>query len=318
MSRPLRIEFPGALYHVMSRGNERRRIVRDEADFRRRIDWLRRTVETCGWRVHAFVVMPNHEHLLLQTPRPNLSVGMQFLNGNYTGYFNRRHQRVGHLFQGRFKAQLVEQEGYLLEVSRYVHLNPVRAKLVELPQQWPFSSFAGYYQASRALAWVDYRAVLGEFARQEAAARRAYRRFVRAGVDQPPSSPWKKAIGGLILGSEAFVARIRKSLDNRSEDASLPELGRLRERPSLDRILEVVLSHFGCDAAGWCPGKRSNDPGRAVAAYLARRRFGYLATEVAQWLGYRGPSGVTRATARVETGNLKLRQTVAKLEQQLH
>ena len=96
MARPLRIEFAAALYHVMSRGNERRRIVRDEADYRKRIDWLRRTVETYGWRVYDFVVMPNHEHLLLQTPVPNLSAGMQFLNGSYTGYFNRRHRRVGH------------------------------------------------------------------------------------------------------------------------------------------------------------------------------------------------------------------------------
>ncbi|OHB66193.1 MAG: hypothetical protein A2V70_12670 [Planctomycetes bacterium RBG_13_63_9] len=317
MARPLRIEFAGALYHVMSRGNERRRIVRDQADYRKRIDWLRRTVETYGWRVSAFVVMPNHDHLLVRTPEPNLSAGMQFLNGSYTGYFNRRHRRVGHLFQGRFKAQLVEQESYLVEVSRYIHLNPVRAKLVDSPQRWPLSSFPGYHQASRALSWVDYRTVLGEFARDEAAARRAYRRFVRAGVEQPPPSPWKDAIGGLILGSEAFLARIRKSLANRSDDAGLPELSRLRERPSLDQIIEVVSSHFGCAATNWCSGKRSNDPGRAVAAYLARRRFGYLATEVARRLGYRGPSGVTRAIARVETADPKLRRTMAKLERRL-
>ena len=99
MARPLRIEFPGALYHVMSRGNERRGIVRDDMDRRKRLDWLRRTVETYGWRLHAFVLMNNHDHLFVETPEANLSAGMQHYNGSYTSYFNRRHRRVGHLFQ---------------------------------------------------------------------------------------------------------------------------------------------------------------------------------------------------------------------------
>ena len=107
MARPLRIEFPGALYHVMSRGNERRAIVRDDRDREKRLEWLRRTVEDYGWRLHAFVLMTNHDHLFVETPRPNLSAAMQFLNGGYTSAFNRRHRRVGHLLQGRFKAQLI-------------------------------------------------------------------------------------------------------------------------------------------------------------------------------------------------------------------
>lgn len=134
MAGPLRIEFSGALYHAMLWSNQRRRLARHEADYRKRIDWVRRTVETYGWHVHTFVVMPNHEHLLLQTPEPNLSAAMQFLNDSYTRYFNRRHRRVGHLFQGGFKAQLVEQKAYLVDVSRYIHLNPARAKVVELPR----------------------------------------------------------------------------------------------------------------------------------------------------------------------------------------
>jgi len=127
MARPLCIEHPGALHHVMSRGNERRPVVRDDADRLRRVDWLRRTVETYGWRLHAFVLMNNHEHLFVETPRPDLSAGMQFLNGSYTSYFNLRHRRHGHLFQGRFKAQLIEKVGHYTEISRYIHLNPVRA-----------------------------------------------------------------------------------------------------------------------------------------------------------------------------------------------
>jgi REP element-mobilizing transposase RayT len=144
MARPLRIQFPGALYHVISRGNERKPMVRDDADRQRRLDWLRRTVETYGWRLHAFALMANHEHLFVETPQPNLSAGMQYLNGSYTSYFNRRHRRSGHLFQGRFQGHLIEEEGYFLEVSRYVHLNPVRAKIVKRPGKYPWSSQAAY------------------------------------------------------------------------------------------------------------------------------------------------------------------------------
>src|SRR5271169_1035762 len=148
MARPLRIELAGGLYHVMSRGNERRAIVRDDADRQRRLDGLQRTVATHGWRLHAFALMTNHEHLFLQTAEPNLSAGMHLLNSSYTGYFNLRHRRVGHLFQGRFKAHLVEEEGYFTEISRYIHLNPVRARLVQRPEQWKWSSYAGKNKGS--------------------------------------------------------------------------------------------------------------------------------------------------------------------------
>jgi len=143
MSRPLRIETLDGLYHVMSRGNERRRIVRDDADRWKRVEWLRRTVETYGWLIHAFVVMTNHDHLFVQTPDPNLSAGMQYYNGSYSSYFNRRHRRSGHLFQGRFKAHIVETEGHYLELSRYIHLNPVRAALAAKPEEWRWNSYGG-------------------------------------------------------------------------------------------------------------------------------------------------------------------------------
>jgi len=111
MTRPLRMECPGALYHVMSRGNERRDVVRDDADREKRLDWLRRTVDVYGWGLHAFVLMTHHDHLFVETPAANLSVGMRHYNGSYTGYFNRRHRRSGHLFQGRFQGHLIKEEG---------------------------------------------------------------------------------------------------------------------------------------------------------------------------------------------------------------
>ena len=317
MARPLRIQFAGALYHVMSRGNERRPIVRDDIDRRKRLDWLRRTVETYGWRLHAFCLMTNHEHLFVETPEGNLSAGMQYLGGSYTSYFNWRHGRSGHLFQGRFKGHLVEEEGYFRQVSRYIHLNPVRAGMVTRPRDYPWSSYPGYVRSRRAVGWVTYDRVLAEFGSNLADARRAYARFVSAAVDDPPPSPFAKAVGGLLLGSEAFVTRIRRMLQDRPDDAALPQLRQLQPRPELLRIVEKVANHFGHDPADWRAGKRVNDVSRALATYLARHRFGYPATQVAAVLGYRSHGGVLTAVKRIESASPAVKQTAAKIEKAL-
>jgi REP element-mobilizing transposase RayT len=301
----------------MSRGNERRPIVRDNPDRAKRLDWLRRTVETYGWRLHAFVLMRNHEHLFVETPEANLSVGMQYLNGSYTSYFNHRHRRAGHLFEGRFKGHLVEEDGYFLEVSRYLHLNPVRAKIVARPEDYRWSSYPGYVRAGRAVPWMTYARVLGEFGRSATTARRAYARFVRAGVEDPTPSPLAGAVEGLLVGSERFVARMRGLLRDRPDDDALPQLAPLKPRPSLAKIAETAAAHFGHDASLWQPGRRVDDASRAVAAYLARRHFGYTAKDVAAALGYRGHGGVHTAVARVETGPDNLRKTAEELAREL-
>ena len=317
MARPLRIQYAGALYHVISRGNERGAIVRDDADRQSRLRWVERTVETYGWRLHAFVVMTNHEHLFVETPEPNLAAGMQYLNGSYTGWFNRRHRRHGHLFQGRYGGHLIEQEGHYLEVSRYIHLNPVRAGMVDRAEDWAWSSYPGYRWARRSLPWVTYERVLADFGRDLAGARRAYARFVGAAVAEPPPSPFADAVAGLVVGSAAFVARIRRLLDDQPADEALPALDTLRRRPSLERIAEVVAAHFGRGHTRWAPGTRSDDVSRAVAAYLARRRFGYRARAVAQAFGYRSHGSVRNAVARIESANADLLGTVAVLYREL-
>ena len=317
MARPLRIQFPGAIYHVISRGNERRPIVRDDADREKRVDWLRRAVETYGWRLHAWVLMTNHEHLFVETPEANLSAGMQFLNGSYTSYFNRRHRRTGHLFEGRFKGHLVEEEGHFLEISRYIHLNPVRAKMTDRPGEYPWSSYEGFVRARRMLSWVCYDRVLGEFDCQPSAARRAYGRFVRAGISERVPSPFRQAIGGLVLGSDEFAARIRRIVDKAPEDREVPDLKRLRSRPTISRISAAVATCFGYKDVPWMAGCRSEDAARATAAYLARVRFGYSAKSVGEALHYRDSSGVSHAVKRIEAASKQLRTTIDHLESQL-
>ena len=182
MVRPLRVEFAGAVHHVMSRGNARGAIVADDADRWRWLRLLERATLRHGWRVFALALMDNHYHVFLQTPEPNLSVGLQQLNSGYATYFNARHRRVGHVLQGRFRSIVVEEHGYWLELSRYVHLNPVRAGLVSRPEDWAWSSYAGYHRPARRLKWVDYGRVLAEFGGDTPAGRTAYRDYVAEGL----------------------------------------------------------------------------------------------------------------------------------------
>lgn len=317
MARPLRIECEDALYHVTSRGNARQRVFRDDLDYERRMDWLRRTVEVYGWRVHAFAMMPNHDHLFIETPRPNLAAGMQYLNGSYTSYFNRRHRLVGHLFQGRYKAILIENEGHYWEISRYIHLNPVRARLAERPEDWAWSSYGGYHRPSRRLPWVTYARVLKEFGRNVGEAVRRYRRFVAAGLSEPLDSPLDQVVHGALLGGDQFVARMQSLLESRPADRAVPQLRRLRPQPTLARIRTAVAEHFGADVSTWRHGRRDDTVARSVAAWLARCRFGYSATAVARALGYSGPGSVGQAVRRIEQEMKRLATSLGKLERQI-
>ena len=161
MARPLRIEFPGAIYHVMSRGKARQTVFRDDGDYQRLSKGLETVVGRLGWDLLCFVLMPNHFHLLVRTPRPNLARGMQHLTSGYANWCSRRHRRPGHTFQGRFKSELIEDESYFWTVSRYIHLNPVRGKrpLADHPRDWPWSSYPGYDRRRRRVGWVAYEAL---------------------------------------------------------------------------------------------------------------------------------------------------------------
>ena len=236
MARPLRIEFPGAIYHVTSRGNARRKIFLDDEDRRCFLSTLAWVVERFGWICHAYCLMDNHFHLMIETPQPNLSRGMRQLNGVYTQKFNRRHRKVGHLFQGRFKAILVERDSYLLELCRYVVLNPVRAKMVKYPQDYVWSSYRATMGLESNPSCLSTDWLPGQFANAKPAARRCYASFVLAGVVH--SSPWKELRGQVLLGSESFVENIAQKLDSSARVAEITKRQRLLHRPSIETLLE--------------------------------------------------------------------------------
>lgn len=204
MTRPLRLEFPGALYHVTSRGDRKGAIFLDDID---RHAWLRMLAAVCerhNFLVHSFCQMNNHYHMLVETREANLSHGMQQLNGVYTQHFNRRHDLVGHLFQGRYKSILVQKESYLLELARYVVLNPVRAQLVRSPGEWQWSSYRYFDGVQPMPEWLHTDWLLGQFGPSRFEALQAYRSFVLAGVGA--RNPLDNIKHQLLLGDAAFVA----------------------------------------------------------------------------------------------------------------
>lgn len=206
MARPLRLEFAGALYHVTSRGDRQEAIFRNDGD---RHAWQQILASVCArfdWAVHAFCQMGNHYHLLVETRDANLSRGMRQLNGEYAQRFNFRNTTVGHLFQGRFHAVLVQRQTYLMELSRYVVLNPVRAGMVATPNGWPWSSYRMTCSDAPAPAWLATDWLLSQFGVQRSDAIHAYREFVAAGRGLP--SPMANVRHKLVLGDDEFVKRL--------------------------------------------------------------------------------------------------------------
>lgn len=225
MTRPLRIELAGGVYHVTSRGDRRENIYFCDADRRAWLELLGKVCERFNWMCHAWCQMSNHYHIVVETVEGNLSQGMRQLNGVYTQHINSAYQRVGHVFQGRYKSILVEKESYLLELARYVVLNPVRAGIVDDPQQWSWSSYAAMTGEKQAPPWLQTDWILGQFDRNRGQAVMGYVDFVRAGAGMP--SVWERLRGQVYLGSDAFLQRIQAL----SDKTSLAEIPRTQRRP---------------------------------------------------------------------------------------
>ncbi|MEA3292633.1 MAG: transposase [Pseudomonadota bacterium] len=230
MARPLRIEFAGALYHVTSRGDGREDIYLDDTDRQLFMAVLGEVCRLFNWSVHAWCLMNNHYHLLVETPDSNLSRGMRYLNGVYTQRFNRKHSRVGHVFQGRFKAILVEKEAYLLELARYIVLNPVRAGIVRSAEEWSWSSYGITVGLAACPSWLDREWLLGNFGKTEKTAIRRYMQFVADGVAQ--SSPWLMLKNQIYLGSDSFIKNAQAELSGcKLSEIPLSEIPKAQQRP---------------------------------------------------------------------------------------
>jgi len=236
MARPLRIEFPGAVYHVTSRGDRREPIFVDDEDRQGLLEVVAQALSRFDAEALSYCLMGNHYHFVLHTRQANLSLLMRHINGVYTQTFNRRHDKVGHLFQGRFKAILVDRDAYLLEVCRYVDLNPVRARLVRKPEAWAWSSYRTHVGQTAAPDWLDTEGLhgylLGRPVRTAPDRRRAADRYARLVASVPDASLWDSALRQQIyLGDEAFVERMQALAEPRnSTDNDIPKIQRRKSR----------------------------------------------------------------------------------------
>ncbi len=301
MARPLRIAYPGAVYHVTSRGNARKRIVRDDQDRERFIRTLADMVEQYGVLCHTWVLMNNHYHLLMETPHANLSPAIRHLNGVYTQAFNRRHGRVGHLFQGRFKAILVERESSLLELCRYVVLNPVRNKLVTHPRKWRWSSYQATSGEGQGEAWLSSDWILGQFGQRRRHAQETYRKFVEEGIIQRPS-PWTNLSGQIYLGSEAFRRRMQRMV-RAKDDPEIPKEHSRPARPSAERLLRRIAAVYGVNREQLIRATRRPSEARQAAMYLLRHEAGLTLREIARRFGV----GYSAVSHRISAVKAKLR-----------
>ncbi|MBW1897861.1 MAG: transposase [Deltaproteobacteria bacterium] len=312
MARPLRIEYPGAFYHITSRGNERKNIFKSKRDREKFLGYLESAFLRYDAVIHSYCLMDNHYHLLLETPSGNLSQIMRHINGAYTAYFNAKRRRAGHLFQGRYKSILVDMDEYGKELSRYIHLNPVRANMVELPEDYEWSSYPYFTGKKKPPDWLYGKFILEYFGEKISTAQKRYRKFVENISEKKYKSPLAEIVSSTLLGPPDFIKFIQEQyLSGMKPDENVPALKELKKKATLDQIFTEVESVFS-----------KNEPAvaRNVKMYLSRKYSGRSLKEISLHFGI-GASGVSQSSRRVSERmkkDRKLKKRIQKIEAKLN
>ena len=281
---------------MTTRGNERKSIYRTDRDYERFLMYVGAAVERYGAVIHAYCLMDNHYHLLVQTPRANLSEVMQYINGSYTTYVNTKRQRVGHLFQGRYKAILVDADAYAQELTRYIHLNPVRAGIVRTPEEYPWSSYRYYAGKEQAPRWLTMKFILDYFDERTTIGQRKYIGFVEEKIGQHYEDPLKGVVASSILGGEEFIRSIKKKyIQDTDKDRNIAGREALRNI-TMEEMMRVIGREFKGEARLQ----------KVVGLYMSHRYSGLRLKEIGAYFGI-SESGVTQASKRfgVEVANDK-------------
>jgi len=317
MARQLRVEFENAFYHITSRGNQRDKIFYDVSDRERFLEILSRTKERYGFLLHAYALMDNHYHLLMETPRANLSQIMQNINTSYAVYINRKYQRSGHLLQGRFKGIIVDKDRYLVALSRYIHLNPVRVRLVKRPIEYPWTSYRSFIDPKAENSLVDIGETLLSFSKHRPKAIRAYRGLVE-GEEGREENPFGKMEAGILLGEGAFKAKVLGLIERKKVDEEVVQAKRLRRRVSIGAVIKACQMYYGKGRKALVGRGRGNE-GRQEAIYLAKILTGERGKEIGGYFGIKG-SAVSDAVRRLE-GRLDrerpLRERIESLKEKI-
>ena len=316
MSRPLRIEYPGAWYHVMNRGRRREVIFPGPKDYQRFVELLQEGSSMWGVRIAAYCLMPNHYHLLVQTPNANLSRFMRHVDGVYTQRFNRSHESDGSLFRGRYKAILIEADTYILDLVRYIHRNPLRAGLVSRLDRYRWSSHKAYLSRSRRWSWLYSELVLSMLCRTGGDSADAYREFMKQEESDEFAAVLSKRNVPSVLGSEAFVNRIKRKFKGLRSRQEVPASRLLA--PGLEAIQLAACESYGIDRNELLSSKRgmSNDA-RNIAVYLARQLSGQTLSAIGYAFGLEHYSSVSSVVSRMKqriASDRSLRKKVKEIE----
>ena len=296
MARPLRIEYEGAFYHITSRGNEQKKIFHAKSDYEKFKHYLKEAKDKYGYLLHCFTLMNNHYHLLIETTKPNLSKVMHYINSSYTNYINIKRKRSGHLFQGRYKAILIDRDDYLLELSRYVHLNPVRAKVVERPEDYLYSSYSSYITRRREdIVYRDL--ILGMMSRNERVALKRYRNFVEKEIGIKLENPLKKVYAGLILGKERFIKEVMSKLKEGILDREdISHRRSLKTVYGTEEIIERICTDLDVRRYEIMNNKRKEY--RDIAIFLMKKSTGLTNRQIGSLFGNLSYSGVAKVNQR--------------------
>ncbi len=308
MARQLRIEYEGAFYHITSRGNQREQIFWDNRDKERFKEIIKRTKERYGYLLHAYVLMDNHYHLLMETPHANIKQIMQNINTSYTVYANKRHKRFGHLFQGRYKAFIVDKESYLMELSRYIHLNPVRAGMVKAAGEYRWSSYREYMNGKEKQT-TDTEDTLYMFSKVRHEAIRKYEEFVSSGIAK--ESPLGKAVGG-VLGNESFTEKVFAYLKGSLDKTEIPDIKKIESKHGIEEVIRRIANYYGLKEEELYKRKKAAARSRKIAIYLCKILSGKKNRDVGTAFGI-STQAVTNAVKAVEKAKEKDKKVVKEI-----
>ena len=317
MARQLRLEYEGAFYHVTARGNERRKIYFSEYDYQKFREYLGTAQDKYGYKLHCYVLMTNHYHILIETPNGNISKVMHYINGAYTNYVNRKRNRSGHLFQGRYKAILVDQDSYLLELSRYIHMNPVRANIVNKPEEYRNSSYRSFINRKKEDI-VFRELILSMISKGKKDGLKHYKSFVEKSLAEDVENPLSKVYGGVILGGTQFIKNALSQLKDELifRDGISGKKDIAGEWKAED-ILNTLTLYFNLDSKEQLIGKKSC---RDIGIYLMKKHTGLTNRKIGELIGGISYAAISKAYHRFDIklkGDKSLVKVVKKLEDRM-
>lgn len=319
MSRPLRIEFPGAWYHIMNRGRRYESIFSDKKDYQMFIDLMMEISEMWNVNIAAYCLMTNHYHILLQTPNGNISRCMRHLNGVYTQRYNRRYKLDGQLFRGRYKSILVGNDEHLIQIVRYIHKNPVKAGRVKEMSQYKWSSYNGYLSNSDKWKWLYKGLIVSMIAPQEQGRLKTLKEFMQQDNSENIKRLFSSKNRPSIFGSEEFIKKIKSQYYTNKKSYEVPESKKIS--PESDTIIKAVCEHYGVPFNVLLETRRGqfNEP-RNIAVYLLRQIRGDSLLEIGELFGIRAYSTVSsiiRRIAKMERTEKKIRDQITKLRRDI-